>query len=324
MAVSINETSREMARCLLNLISIITENMQRVEVTDEFDPIGKLGQGSYGEVLLAKHKESGKTVALKLLVKNRTMEEDFLVEFATSLLLTSHPHIIDTYAVAFDTFSHFVFVQEVVPAGTLLSIIHPKVGVKENIVKRCVLQIASALDYMHSKALVHRDVKADNILLMDRDCHCIKLADFGLTRIQGTNIPSMSWVVPYMAPELCILEPNGQLLLHSSLDVWAFGMLVYIALTGRVPWNGAVASDEQYRAYVWWQGKNNIRMAPAEWQSFTPAAQHILGRMLAIDPTERCSVMDIIMYVNLPWKVQPEDLAEAKSDISRTNATYSR
>ncbi|XP_075443772.1 serine/threonine-protein kinase SBK1-like [Ascaphus truei] len=324
MAATIQEITKEMAKLLLHLISLASKNLKRLELTDHYDPIRDLGKGSYGNVLMAKHRKSGQAVALKMMGKNKTGLENFLQEFAISIYLCSHPHIIGTYGVAFDTVSHFVFVQEVGTAGNLLSIIQPKVGIREELVKRCVVQLASALEFMHSKGLVHRDIKTDNILLMDRECHCIKLADFGLTQLQSTRIPSMSFVIPYMPPEISILEPSGQLILHHSLDVWSFGVLVYIALTGCFPWNGAVLHDQKYREYVSWQFRKDISQAPTGWKKFTPEAKKMFFQVLAPCPTERCSVMEVVKYIHFPWKVEilPDDIARNSKTMQESKRPH--
>ncbi|XP_075699363.1 serine/threonine-protein kinase SBK1-like [Rhinoderma darwinii] len=144
------------------------------------------------KVYMGKHKHSGQVVAVKMLRKVKTPVDNFLLEYCIWLTLSCHPHIILTHEIVFHTNSDFVYVQDVAPAGNLQSIIKPKVGIQEDMLKLCVPQIASALDFMHSRGMVHRDIKLDNILLMDAECHLIKLADFGLTRLQGTYTPSLS------------------------------------------------------------------------------------------------------------------------------------
>ncbi|XP_053310780.1 serine/threonine-protein kinase SBK1-like [Spea bombifrons] len=302
MATATQEVTKEMAKLLLQLIGETSISMRRMAVTDHFDPVREIGKGSYGKVLLASHRTSGQMVALKMLKKDRTGRDIFLLEYTISLCLASHPHIISTYGMVFETLSNYVFVQEIAPAGTLLSIIKPKVGLQEDLAKHCVLQVASALDFMHSKGLVHRDIKLDNILLMDGGCRYIKLADFGLTRLQGTHVPAMSWTIPYMAPELCVLEENAQLLLHPSLDVWAFGVLVYITLTGCFPWNEAKTTDKMYLDFTYWESIKDITQAPSEWKRFTPEARSIFLQMLALNPTDRCPAIEISNYINFPWK----------------------
>ncbi|XP_053555622.1 serine/threonine-protein kinase SBK1-like [Bombina bombina] len=311
MAATIQNSDKEMTRRLLSLISLSSKDLRKMEVTDQFDPIQQIGEGSYGKVLLAKHKDSGKPVALKMLAKDRTRLNTFMLEFSTSLCLTSHPHIIDTYAVAFHTFSHFVFVQEMMTAGSLLSIIFQEIGLEEELVKCCVVQIADALKFMHNKGLVHRDIKPDNVLLMDQECHYIKLADFGFTQLEGTNVPSMSWIIPYMAPELCNLGQNDELILHPSLDMWAFGVLIYFALTGNKPWYRAVDDDDKYKSYVHWQSQKNVSRVPTEWIKFTTKARQMFSCMLALNPMERCSMKEITTFIKSQWIRPPEDTTGA-------------
>ncbi|MEE6457755.1 hypothetical protein FKM82_000020, partial [Ascaphus truei] len=302
------EITKDMENLILQRISLTSKNLKRMELTDHYDPIRDLGKGSYGKVLLAKHKESGQAVALKMLEKDKTGLENFLQEYATSLCLSFHPHIIVTSRGAFDTISHFVFVQEVGTAGDLQSIIQPKVGIREELVKRCVVQLASALTFIHSTGLVHRDIKPNNILLMDRECHCIKLADFGLAQLQSTHVPSVSVIIPYMPPELCSLGRTGELLLHPSFDVWSFAVLIYNALTDCYPWDGALYYDQKYREYTNWQIRKDISQAPTEWKKFTPEARLMFFQMLALYPRERCSVMEVVKYIHFPWKVEiPQD-----------------
>ncbi|XP_063309563.1 serine/threonine-protein kinase SBK1-like [Pelobates fuscus] len=302
MAATIMDVTKETAKDLLKLVGETSQTMTRMSVMDHFDPIKELGKGSYGKVLLANHRRSGQLVALKMLVKEKTLADNFLLEYSICVYLGIHPHIVTTFRMAFETPSNYVFVQEVAPAGTLHSIITPKVGLQEDIVKCCILQLTSALEFIHYKGLVHRDIKLNNILLMDHECHCIKLADFGLTRLQGTYVPGMSWIIPYMAPELCLVADSEQILLHPSLDVWAFGVLVYVMLTGCFPWKEALPRDQQYLQFVHWQVFKDTVPIPAEWRLVTTESQHFFRLMLAIDATDRCSVSHIVEYIHWPWK----------------------
>uniref|UniRef100_A0A8C5LMJ5 Protein kinase domain-containing protein n=1 Tax=Leptobrachium leishanense TaxID=445787 RepID=A0A8C5LMJ5_9ANUR len=278
MAVTISEAN-ETIKLLLEIAEETSSTMRRMAVTDHFQAIQELGKGSYGEVLLAKHRDSGQMVALKMQSKEKTDREHFVVEHSIGLLLTSHLHIITTYGMAFETLTSYVSVQELAPTGTLLSIIKRKVSDQ-----RCIHFIRT-LEFMHRKSLVHCD-KADNIL-MDPGCKSIKLADFGLTRIQGIYVPQMSWIIPYMAPELCALRHNEHLLLNPSL--------------GQYPWKEALSNDWQYQDFICWHQGQVLTRAPSQWKRFTVEGRILFLQILAPNPTERCSVLEILHYINLPW-----------------------
>ncbi|XP_040277451.1 serine/threonine-protein kinase SBK1-like [Bufo bufo] len=316
MATHIKETNKNMAKNLLHRISETSEDLKMMEVTDHFELLHELGTGSYGKVFKGKHKTSGQIVAIKMLAKEKTPTDNFLLEYCISLTLSCHPHIILTHEIAFHTSRDFVFVQEMAPAGNLQSIIKHKVGLQEDMLKRCVPQIASALNFMHNSGVVHRDVKLDNILLMDAECHWIKLADFGLTRIQGTLVPSLSWCIPYTAPEFCCLRQGEELVLQPSVDVWAFGVLIYIALTGFFPWQVALGRDQQYKEFAWWQVKKDLSEAPGKWKKISTEARGMFWKLLTLNASERCSAMDILNYIHLPWK------AEVPSEQIKMNPSF--
>ncbi|CAJ0950978.1 unnamed protein product, partial [Ranitomeya imitator] len=177
------------------------------------------------------------------------------------------------------------------------------VGLPDIMVKRCAMQLAEALDFMHSKALVHRDVKLDNILLFDKDCHCIKLADFGLTRLEGFNISPLKGTVPYSSPELCVLEENDTLELDSSLDVWAFGILLFCISTGYFPWDTASYKDSQYEQFALWQTTGNYQKIPYQWKQFTWRALDMFQKLLALNAVTRSPAIEVQKYLSDPWKI---------------------
>ncbi|XP_053307447.1 serine/threonine-protein kinase SBK1-like [Spea bombifrons] len=294
----INE-NEQILREMMDLTSI---NMPHMKLKEHYRIIRELGNGSYGHVLLAEHKATGKSMALKLIKKTSTRKDSFLMEYCVSLCLSSHLNIIKTYAVIFETNKYFTFAQELA-AGDLYSILEPEVGLPDSIVKRCTIQLAEALNFMHSKALVHRDVKLDNILIFDKECHIIKLADFGLTRLEGFLISPMSGTLPYSSPELCSLEDSETLALDSSLDVWAFGILLFCISTGYFPWDTASRKDKQYDRFALWQSNTDFIEIPTSWKQFTHQALDMLQKLLSINPDKRCPAIEVLKYLNVPWKI---------------------
>lgn len=173
----------------------------------------------------------------------------------------------------------------------------------ENSLKRCAIQLSSALDYMHKKGLVHRDIKPENILIFDKECRQIKLTDFGLSCRNGTPVESMPENLPYTAPEMCRLGASDKLIAHTSLDTWSFGVLLFSTLTGYFPWTSAVTTDKHYVEYTKWQRSKRIFQVPNQWKTFSEEAIEMLTKLIVPDPAKRCSCTEVLKFLKAPWKL---------------------
>ncbi|CAJ0967417.1 unnamed protein product, partial [Ranitomeya imitator] len=169
------------------------------------------------------------------------------------------------------------------------------IGIPEAAVKRCARQISSALDFMHSRGLVPRDLKPDNT-------NQIKLSDFGLTQPAGYYVSSMSHIVPYMSPELYDLKDGEYLLLSPTIDTWAFGILLFVALTGYFPWLEATVYDSMYQVYINWRQCADCTPPPACWKMLSREAICMFNNLLSQCPSSRQSVLSIFNNLNFPWK----------------------
>ncbi|XP_053705679.1 serine/threonine-protein kinase SBK1 [Synchiropus splendidus] len=307
------------------LMEITAQSLGHLEICEHFDVVKEIGRGKYGKVLLVTHRFKGTPMALKVMPKASTKLQGFLREYCISLHLSHHPCIVGLFGIAFQSKEHYCFAQELVIGRDLFAVIQPKVGIPEASVKRCVLQIASALEFIHSRGLVHRDIKPENILLLDHHCSQVKLADFGLAQKRGTMIRYITGTLPYMAPELCTLALlDGQkevtappLCVEPSLDTWAFGVLIFCILTGFFPWERCADTDDFYEEFADWCKEEQRSYAEEElpplWRKFTPEAMELFSKLLALSAEKRCTAGEVREYVGKTWLKGEQPAAEKAS-----------
>ncbi|NXF95195.1 SBK1 kinase, partial [Eubucco bourcierii] len=296
-----DEDEEDNEEFLQRLMAQAGQEMPQQELEEHYAVLEELGSGTYGRVVLTEPRDGGSAVVLKLLLKEKTSRSGFLREYCIGRCLAGHGACLPALPLAFETPTHFAFAQELAPAGDLCSLLSPGEGLAEELVKRCASQLAEALDFMHGHGLVHRDVKLDNVLLFDPQCQRVKLGDFGLTRVQGSAVGAMSGTLPYAPPELCQLQGSDTLQLDSSLDVWAFAVLLFCLCTGCFPWAVAASSDPQFEDFSAWQDSVEGQGVPATWQSFSSGALEMLRRLLKLDPDRRSPAIEVQKYLSLPW-----------------------
>ncbi|XP_018323058.1 serine/threonine-protein kinase meng-po-like [Agrilus planipennis] len=226
--------------------------LEKVNLADEFDILQIVGEGWFGKILLVEHKATDTEMVLKALPKPYTALRDFYREFHYGLHLGTHKNIISTYDVAFETAGFYVFSQEYAPLGDLTSNVSDT-GIGELHSKRVAKQLAAALEHLHMRDLVHRDVKLDNILVFKSDFSRIKLCDFGETRRNGSNVLRRNEWLPYAPPEVLEVKTDDSYKAETTHDVWQYGIVIFVCLTGCLPWQKAALDDPRYVRYHSWQ-----------------------------------------------------------------------
>ena len=210
--------------------------------TVDFYRIGKiLGKGAFGKVNLAMHRLSEKLVAIKSINKHYLSQESQKKKVMTEVYILKkikHPSVIRLFE-TFETKKHILFVLELCSGGDLLNYVRKRRRLKEDVAKFMFKQIIEGLQHIHSKNIVHRDIKLDNILLDSKGN--VKIGDFGVSKLcrPGETMLEQCGTPAYIAPEI-LLDKGYR---GVSVDVWSAGVVLFSMLYGTVPFKGASMSE---------------------------------------------------------------------------------
>ena len=252
-----------------------------------------------GKVKLARNKETGEHVAVKIVPRqstdgeHRTLAEreraDHSKEIRTAreaaiVTLVDHPYICGMRDVVRTNY-HWYMLFEYVNGGQMLDYIISHGRLKEKQARKFGRQIASALDYCHRNSIVHRDLKIENILISKNGD--IKIIDFGLSNLFSprNHLKTFCGSLYFAAPELL----QAKQYTGPEVDVWSFGIVLYVLVCGKVPF------DDQSMPQLHAKIKKGVVEYPP-W--LTPECRSLIARMLTTNPSERASLQEIMSH---PW-----------------------
>ncbi|KAL0277811.1 UNVERIFIED_CONTAM: hypothetical protein PYX00_004965 [Menopon gallinae] len=198
---------------------------------------GELGSGNFSQVKLAVHQLTNERVAIKIVDKGKLDEKTMrmLNQEISTMETVYHPNLIRLYEVV-ETYSKLYLVMEFASGGELYNKVVTTGKLDELVARQLFAQICSAVDHMHSKSIIHRDIKAENVFFSGPNK--VKIGDFGLSAqlTEGPNqlLSTICGSPPYAAPELFCEETY----IGGPVDVWALGILLYFMVVGRRPFRG--------------------------------------------------------------------------------------
>lgn len=240
-----------------------------------------LGQGGFGVVYRAHQKAVLREVAIKVILPKYANSPEFIRRFESEAQVVArleHPHIVPLYDYWREPDSAYL-VMRFLRGGSLRDIMdtHGKLDIE--VASKILEQIGAALTFAHRNGVVHRDVKADNIL-MDEDGNAY-LSDFGIAKEVGAEAGdgqgNLVGTPAYLAPEQIRGEGAGPL-----SDVYAFGIMLYEMLSGSRPF-----ADETLATLVYKHLNEPLPMIDHDALNLPPAFNSIIQRATAKEPTER-------------------------------------
>eukprot|EP00744_Colponema_vietnamica_P015501 GILI01021718.1.p1 GENE.GILI01021718.1~~GILI01021718.1.p1 ORF type:complete len:348 (+),score=10.08 GILI01021718.1:27-1046(+) len=198
-----------------------------MSIADKYECLEKIGEGTYGQVYRGKDKETGEVVALKRVMSDDETEGILGTTIREIMILRqmSHVHIVRLHDVLFRP-PKLTMVFENCDCDLTA---HIKKGLEVD-VKRFMWEFMSGLAYLHAHSIIHRDLKPQNLLLKDG---VLKIADFGLARVEGIPIKKYSHDVVtlwYRPPDIIL----GSVMYGYSADIWSAGC-IFAEMIARKP-----------------------------------------------------------------------------------------
>ncbi|KAF5884636.1 MAP/microtubule affinity-regulating kinase 4-like isoform X1 [Clarias magur] len=231
-----------------------------------------IGKGNFAKVKLARHVLTGREVAIKIIDKtqlNPTSLQKFICHVPVQLF-----EVIETEKTLY-------LVMEYASGGEVFDYLVSHGRMKEVEARAKFRQIVSAVHYCHQKNIVHRDLKAENLLL-DADSN-IKIADFGFSNefTLGNKLDTFCGSPPYAAPELF----QGKKYDGPEVDIWSLGVILYTLVSGSLPFDGQNLKELRERVL---RGKYRVPFY------MSTDCEGILRRFLVLNPSKRCTLEQVM------------------------------
>uniref|UniRef100_A0A8C5QC85 MAP/microtubule affinity-regulating kinase 3 n=1 Tax=Leptobrachium leishanense TaxID=445787 RepID=A0A8C5QC85_9ANUR len=313
-----SRSGRSGARCRNSIASCADEQPH----IGNYRLLKTIGKGNFAKVKLARHILTGREVAIKIIDKtqlNPTSLQKLFREVRIMKIL-NHPNIVKLFEVI-ETEKTLYLIMEYASGGEVFDYLVAHGRMKEKEARAKFRQIVSAVQYCHQKHIVHRDLKAENLLL-DADMN-IKIADFGFSNefTVGNKLDTFCGSPPYAAPELF----QGKKYDGPEVDVWSLGVILYTLVSGSLPFDGQNLKELRERVL---RGKYRIPFY------MSTDCENLLKRFLVLNPTKRGTLEQIMKdrWINAGHEddelkpfLEPElDIADQKRIDIMIGMGYSR
>ena len=281
----------------------MVEKGQRIN--DRYEIICSIGEGGMANVYLAYDIILERRVAVKILRGDLAEDEKFVRRFqreAISASSLSHPNIVEVYDVGEDNGKYFI-VMEYVEGKTLKQLIKKRGALTLAEVVDIMLQLTSAIAHAHNSYIIHRDIKPQNVIILEDGR--VKIMDFGIAAQLNsgdfTQTNSVMGTVYYLPPE----QANGNVTTTKS-DIYSLGILMYELVVGKVPFKGESPVEVAIK-----QMKESIPDIVSYNPDIPQSIENIILRATAKNPKNRYDTATE-MYEDLKTALNKDRFDEAK------------
>lgn len=267
---------------------------------DEFYEVRSvLGAGAYGKVLHCRSRATGQDCAVKQVSKANAVNLQAVASEVQILASLSHPHVVAFRGVHHDH-SYIYIEMELLRGGSLTALL-AKRRLSEEEAATIMQGVLAAVSYLHKRAVLHRDLKPDNILFADESLSSVKVTDFGLSAKFGQRVydtfDDACGTVAFMAP-----EQVNRTWYSKPVDIWSCGIILYMLVIGHHP---LLQPDDSIESYI-------SKLPHPEWTfppELNPQVRQLFLHMTNNEPIDRYTADQALRH---PW------VSRIQSEIPKT------
>lgn len=260
-----------------------------------------IGQGAFATVKKAIERSTGDSYAVKIINRRKALNAGgAMVGVDRELQILRklhHPNIVALKSF-YEDMDNYYLVMELVPGGDLMDFVAANGAIGEDATQVITKQILEGISYVHKLGILHRDLKPDNILIMQDDPILVKITDFGLAKISdnATFMKTFCGTLAYVAPEVITgkfdsSQDSSRANYSSLVDIWSLGCLVYVLLTSHLPFNGKTQAQMFQKIK---QGE--FHESPLNSYNVSPEGRDFLRACLQVDPRQRMTAEQALKH----------------------------